>query len=157
MAKKKSKSSRGIPSQLSFVSKTFKTRAANHPSIRAAYKVTLGSDARAVLAQSLGFILDKMSRNFDVSRKSKHSTSSVTLDTVRGVVGSTFGFECQPELSKCIDDAVLAYWRSYGNTTADPDKPGQTTNAVLPPGFQARPERNKIVAASKKRGSLAAV
>ena len=107
-------------------------------------------------AFGVGFALDKMGRNFEASRKSKRATSSVTLDTVRRVVGSTFGFECQAELTKGIDDAVLNYWRSYGNTTADPDKPGQTTNAVLPPGFQSRPARNKIAAELKKRGSLAA-
>ena len=153
MAKKKSKSSRGIPSQMSFISKAFKTRASKYAGDA---KVTLGSDARAVIAQALGFALDKMGRNFEVSRKSKRTASSVTLDTVRGVVGSTFGLECQAELTKGIDDAVLNYWRSYGNTTADPDKPGQTTNAVLPPGFQSRPARNKIAADLKKRGSLAA-
>lgn len=155
MAKKKSKS-RGIPSQMSFISKAFKHRASKHPSIGDA-KVTLGSDARAVIAQALGFALDKMGRNLEISRKSKRAASSVTLDMVRGIVGSTFGFEGRAELSKGIDDAVLAYWRSYGNTTADPDKPGQTTNAVLPPGLRTRSERNAIAAALKKRGSFAAV
>ena len=47
MAKKKSKSPRGIPSQMSFISKAFKTRASKYADNA---KVTLGSDARAVIA-----------------------------------------------------------------------------------------------------------